>query len=244
MSKLILLNTRFFANGVDLTSNSNKAEITATVEDKETTNFGSAGWKEFLGGLASSTISGEGQWEALDASKVDDSRWSNLGGLGPWSVAPIDANVGSVVYFTNALQSDYTLLGQVGEVAPWKASGASSWPLVRGKVANAPGTALTVTGVGTATQLSAVTATQQIYAGFHLLSVAGTGSPTITMRIESDNASGFPSPITVATFTAATAIGGQILRVAGPNTDDWFRPAWTISGTGPSFLAAVVFGVR
>lgn len=245
MSKLVLLNNRLFTNGVDLTSVNNKAELKADVEVKDVTNFGSGGWKEFLGGLGSAAVDAEGQWEAFDASKVDDAMWANLGGVGPWTIAPAGAAVGAPAYLLNAFSSQYVLLGAVGDVAPWKAAAVSSWPVASGLVATAPGTPLTVTGVGTAGQIVGGTPTgKQLYANLHVLSVAGTATPTITMRIESDNAVGFPSPVTVATFTAATAIGGQALRAAGPNTDDWYRAAWTISGTNPSFLALVSFGVK
>jgi hypothetical protein len=244
MSKLVLTNVRLFANAADLTAASNKAELQASVEAKEVTNYASAGWKEYLGGLGSGAVDAEGQWEAFDASKVDDSRWADLGGVGPWSICPAGAAVTAPAYLTKALETSYALLGQVGDVAPWKAAASSAWPLAQGQVANAPGSALTVTGVGTAIQLGAVPAGKQLYSNLHVLSVAGTAAPTITARIESDNAVGFPSPATQITFAAATAAGGQALRAAGAITDDWFRAAWTISGTNPSFLALIAFGIH
>lgn len=243
MAKFVLTGVRTFANAADLTSNSNKVEITADVEDKDVTNYGSAGWKELLGGLASSQISAEGQWEALDPSKVDDASWSQLGGVGPWTVGPVGAAVGDLAYFTNALQSSYQLGGQVGDVAPWTGKATGSWPMVRGQIAHPPGTARTSTGVGTGVNLGAVAAGRRLYASLHVLSVAGT-TPSITARVESDDAIGFPSPTTQLTFTAATAVGGQILRTTGSAiTDSWFRVAWTISGTTPSFLLAAAVGV-
>lgn len=243
MAKFVLTGVRTFANAADLTSNSNKVEITADVEDKDVTNYGSAGWKELLGGLASSQISAEGQWEALDPSKVDDASWSQLGGVGPWTVGPVGAAVGDLAYFTNALQSSYQLGGQVGDVAPWTGKASGSWPMVRGQIAHPPGTARTSTGVGTGVNLGAVAAGKRLYASLHVLSVAGT-TPSITARVESDDAIGFPSATTQLTFTAATAVGGQILRTTGTAiTDSWFRIAWTISGTTPSFLFTTALGV-
>lgn len=243
MGKFVLTGVRAFAVGADLTSNSNKVEITADVEDKDVTNYGSAGWKEVLGGLAASQISAEGQWEALDPSKVDDASWSQLGGIGPWTVGPVGAAVGDLAYFTNALQSSYQLGGQVGDVAPWTGKATGSWPMVRGQIAHPPGTARTSTGVGTGVNLGAVAAGRRLYASLHVLSVAGT-TPSITARVESDDAIGFPSATTQLTFTAATAVGGQILRTTGTAiTDNWFRVAWTISGTTPSFLFAAALGI-
>lgn len=244
MSKFVLLNARLFVGGADLTSASNKLELATEVEDKETTTFGSGGWKEFIGGLAATEISGEGTWEAGDPGLVDDAAFAALGGVGAWTTCPDNANVSSLSYFTSALEASYQLGGSIGDVAPWTAGAKSSWPLVRGSIAHPPGTARTTTGTGTGQQLGALSSAQQLYASLHVLSVSGTGSPTITVEIESDDAAGFPSPVTRLSFAAATARGSQILRVAGPFTDTYWRPKWTISGTSPSFLFVVAFGIK
>lgn len=242
MAKFVLTNARLWTGGVDLTSVNNKLELSTERDAVETTSFDSAGWTEVLAGLAETEITGEGQWEAGDASKVDDGLWSQLGGLTAWTVSPRTGAVADVAYFTNALTGSYQLGGEVGDVAPWTAKGAGSWPVVRGAVAHPSGTARTATGTGTAQQLGAVSATQQLYAALHVLSVSGTGSPTLTVTVQSDT-TGFGSPTTALTFAAATDRGGQILRVPGAITDDYFRPQWTIAGTNPSFLFVVAFGI-
>ncbi|MET7514071.1 hypothetical protein ABZS88_11425 [Streptomyces sp. NPDC005480] len=244
MTKFVLTDVRLFTAGADLTGASNKVEVSAETEDKETTNYASQGWKEVIGGLSSAEIAGEGQWEAGDPGKVDDAAWAQLGGTGPWSIGPAGAAVGSLTYFTNALRCDYTLGESVGEVAPWTSTGKSSWPLVRGQFAHPPGTARTATGTGTALNLGAVPAGKRLYAALHVLSVAGTATPTVTARIESDDTAGFASPTTRLTFAAATAAGGQILRTDGTAiADTFYRLAWTITGTGPSFMFASTVGI-
>ncbi|MGW0537810.1 hypothetical protein [Streptomyces sp. NPDC003032] len=244
MPKFVLTDVRLFTGGADLTGHSNKVEISAEVEDKETTNYASQGWKEILGGLASAELSGEGQWEAGDPGKVDDHSWASLGGLGPWSIGPAGASVGGLSYFTNALRADYKLGEAVGEVAPWTGTAKSSWPLVRGQFAHPPGTARTATGTGASLNVGAVAAGKRLYASLHVLSVAGTGTPGITGRIESDDATGFSSPTTRLTFSSASAVGGQILRTDGTAiTDTWWRVAWTITGTSPSFLFVSSIGI-
>jgi hypothetical protein len=245
MSKTVLTNVRCFAVGADLTGNSNKIELSGEVDVKDSTNYGSQGYKEVVGGIASAELSGEGQWEALDATKVDDASWSQLGGVGPWSVsANNDASVGSLAYFMSALRSDYKLFDAVGEVAPWTGTAKSAWPLVRGQFAHPPGTARTSTGTGTGLNVGAVAAGKRLYASLHVLSVAGTATPTITGRVESSVDNTFASPTTRLTFAAATAVGGQILRTDGTAiTDTWWRVAWTISGTTPSFLFAAALGI-
>lgn len=245
MPKTILTNVRCFAVGADLTANSNKVELSAEVETKDVTNYASNAWKENLGGLGSAEISGEGQWEAGDSTKIDDASWLQIGGVGPWSVSANNgAAVGDLAYFTQALRSDYKLFDAVGEVAPWTGTAKSAWPLVRGQFAHPPGTARTATGVGTGLNVGAVALNKRMYAALHVLSVAGT-TPSITARVESSVDNTFGAPTTRLTFTAATAVGGQILRTAGTAiTDPWWRIAWTISGTTPSFLFAATLGIQ
>lgn len=245
MGKTVLTDVRLFAVGADLSGASSKVEISAEVEAKDTTNYRSGGWKEVIGGIGSAEISAEGQWEAGDPSLVDDASWSQLGGRGPWSVGAVGDAVGDLAYLVHALRSTYSLGGQAGEVAPWKGDAKSSWPLVRGVFAHPPGTARTSSGVGTALNLGAVPAGGRLYAALHVLSVAGTGTPTITARVESDDSSGFASPTTQLTFSAATDRGGEMLRTDGTAiTDTWWRVAWTVSGTSPSFLFVSSLGIR
>ncbi|MGQ4358864.1 hypothetical protein [Streptomyces sp. SAS_272] len=245
MSKTILTNVRTFALGVDLTSQSNKVELSAEFEDKDTTNYASAGWHECIAGLGSAELSAEGQWEAGDATKIDDASWAQLGSVGPWSISANNAAaVGDLAYLVSALRSSYTLFDAVGEVAPWSGTAKSSWPLVRGQFAHPPGTARTSTGTGTGLNVGAVTTGKRLYAALHVLSATGT-TPSITARVESSADNTFASPTTRLTFAAAAAAGGQALRTDGTAiTDAWWRIAWTISGTTPSILFAATLGIQ
>jgi hypothetical protein len=241
--KQVLTDVRLFAGGADLSGASNKAELSTEFEEKDATNYRSAGYKEVMGGLASSTINGEGFWEAGDPSLVDDASWAMLGGRTAWTIGPNDATVGALAYLTFGLDSSYKFLGEVGEIAPWSAKVSGSWPVARGQFAHPPGTARTATGVGTGVQLPAVPAGQRVYASLHVLSVSGT-TPSITARVESATTNAFSSPTTRATFTAANARGGEIIRTTpGAITDTWWRLAWTISGSTPSFLLAAAVGI-
>jgi hypothetical protein len=245
MGKFVLKNCRLFAGGADITSNSNKLGVMCEVEDKPATNFGSAGWTEMLAGLFSTKIDGAGQWEATDLSKVDDAMWADLtgGAAVPWTACPTSAEVGELAWVVKAIDTNYEFGGSVGDVAPWTASGAGTAPTCRGEILHPPGTARTATGSGTARQLGALSATQALFVNLHVLSVSGTSTPTLTVTVQSDDASGFPSSTTRGTFTAATAIGGQSMRISGAVTDDYWRVGWTISGTNPSFLFVVSAGI-
>lgn len=245
MAKFVWSSVRLLTAGADLTTVNNKIEVKAEVEAQDSTAFTADGnlWKEVLAGLRSAEISAEGQWEAGDLSKVDDASFGGFGAATPWTIAPDGAAVSSLAYLTSTLRTSYELGGTIGDVAPWKADGNGTSPLVRGVIGHPPGTARTASGTGTAIQLGAVSSSQALYAALHVHSISGTSTPTITARIESDDSAGFASATTVGTFTAATALGGEWMRVAGPITDTHFRVAWTISGSSPSFLFTVSLGI-
>jgi hypothetical protein len=245
VSKLVLTNARYFVGPADLTSYNNKIELDDSIEDKETTSFGSGGAKEYIGGIESVAIGAEGQWIAGDPGYIDDEMWAARRQVEAHTICPDTASVASLAYLTKAVRLDSKLFGQVGDVEPWMLAAAGSWPLARGVILNAPGTALTVTGTGTVVQYVAVSSlSQYLYASLHVLSVAGTAVPTLTVKVQSAALVGFGSPTDRITFTAATAQSSQITRVAGISTDTFYRVSYTISGTNPSFLATVAIGVQ
>lgn len=243
----ILTDVRLFTGGCDLTSANSKLEFSAEVDEKDVTVFRSSGTGQYfqsvIGGIAKGTVDAEGFWSAGGSDQVDDNLWPGMGGVGAWSWCPDTANVGSVAWLTQALQANYQILGAVGDVAPWKAKASTTGPISRGVVLHDPGTARTTTGNGTGVQHVAVSSGQYLYANLHVLSVSGTSTPTLTVTVQSDVDNTFATPTTQISFAAATAVGGQALRAAGPITDTWYRVAFTISGVTPSFLFLVTLGV-
>jgi hypothetical protein len=250
MSKDILRNVRLFAGGLDLTGASNKIELNGEYEEKDVTTWGSYDVtsgkiaKEVASGLFSSKISASGFWDAGDLTIVDDSTWANRGGQNEWTICPAGATEGNLAWLTNAVSTSYQLLGAVGDIAPWQASMTGTGTLARGVSLSAPGTARTVTGTGTIVQLPAAVPTgKRLCATVHVLSIAGTGTPTFTATVQSAAAIGFASPTTRLTFSAMTTIDGQFQATAGPITDQFYRLNFTISGTSPSFLIAAAVGI-
>ncbi len=122
-----------------------------------------------------------------------------------------------------------------------EATGYSNTPLVRGILATSE--TVTATGSGTGHQLGAVSDSQSIYAGIHLLTAGGT-TPSITVILESDDNSGFSSATTRATFTAYNYREGEWRSVVGAITDDYWRFRWTVSGTNPSFQVRGFLGIQ
>lgn len=243
MSKFVLKNCRPFLGAADLTTRSNQCELSVEVEEKDATAFVASGdaWKEVLGGIKGVSWSGEGQWEAGDSGKVDDASFADLGQTRALTVCPETAVFSATAYLTGVMRSSYQQGAAVGDVAPWSAEASGVWPMARGLILHDPGTARTTTGTGTPLLVGAVSSSQYAYATLHVVSFTGTGS--ITVRIESDNAVGFPSATTIGTFTAATGRGSEAIRTIGPITDTYFRPAWTVTGT-ISALFVVAFGIQ
>ncbi len=101
----------------------------------------------------------------------------------------------------------------------------------------------TVTGNETGYQLGAVSSTQRIYAGMHVLAASGT-APTLDAVIQSDDNAGFSSAATQLTFTQATGTTSEFISAAGPYTDDYWRASLTLGGTSPSFTIILGFGIE
>lgn len=248
MAKKVLLDVRLFVGGADLSGSGNKVEIPNEIEDKEVTNWRSGGAKEYIGGLQSGDFNAEGQWEVGDPGRIDDAMWANRRAMEPWSVAPdatSDLAAGGKMYVAKAIRTQATLFGSVGDVAPWSLGAKLSGPMVQGYCLHPSGVPRTATGVGTAHELGEVAAGQKLYANLHVLSAAGT-TPSLTVTVQSDTASDFASATTRATFGAKTTTGQyEHLSVAGPFADDTFwRVGYTVSGTTPSFLFLVSFGIE
>jgi hypothetical protein len=248
VAKQVLTNVRLFVGPTDLTGVSNKVEFADGMEEKDTTNFGSSGAKEVLGGLESLAFSGEGQWQAGSTSTVDvdDEMWGDRRVVQAYSVFPIGATVGNPAYLTQALRLSSKLFAAVGDVAPWMLTAVGSYPAARGMVLASPGTAVTVDANGTGVNLGAVASTQRLYATLHVLSVAGTTSPTLAVTVQSATSGAFSSPTTRLTFTTAAATGSELKRTStGAITDTWYRAVFDVTDGGggdASFLVAMAIG--
>lgn len=240
---LVLTDARIWYAAANLTGWGNQVAMSAKPSVLDRTTFASGGWRAKGTGLFEGTFASETFWQAGDLSVPDDSFWANLGvATVPVSVAPTNGAVGDLIYLTRCLETAYTPGGQVGQDLKAKVDAETSWPITRGKILHPEGTPRTVTGNGTAVQVAAASATQAVYVCLHVFDVQGT-TPSLTVAVQSDDNADMTTPTTVGTFTAATALGGQTLRIPGPVTDTWYRVTWTISGTTPSFLFGVSAGI-
>lgn len=240
----VLTDARPYYGSVDFVTWSNKVELGAEWEDLDMTTFASGGAKERTGGLADSSATLEGFWDAGDNSKPDDVLFANGGTYTqPLTLCATSGAAGTLAYLTKVMECSYKPGGDIGKLLSFSVEWKGNQPLARGQIMHPNGTARTTTGTGTGFQVGAVTAAQRMYANLHVFSISGTSTPTITVKLQSSVDNTFASPTDRITFTAATALGGQASSVLGAITDQWWRAQWTISGTTPSFLFAVSAGI-
>ena len=243
MAILALTNCGILAGVADLTGYSNEVSLESEVTDLDTTTFGNAGWRTRQAGLYTASAEVKGFYEAGDAAKPDDRLFADLGASAlPVSFLPLGATDANAAYFVKGMRGSYGFGAPVGDMLTWTSSLQADSQLVRGQVANA--VARTATGTGTSLELGAVGATQRVWAIMHVTALAGTDTPTLTVVVQGDTATNFPSPATVASFTAATTTTSQVVSGAvGASADSWYRLSWTITGTNPSFSFIAAIGI-
>lgn len=112
MAKIVLTAEYLSINAVDLSSYTKKGELSVESDAVETTTFGDAGWKTFLGGLKS----GELSWDALNdvaAAALDSLMWPLLGTVVAFEIRASNAVVGTSnpKYTGSLLIQEWTPIG-------------------------------------------------------------------------------------------------------------------------------------
>lgn len=119
--------------GNDLSTYCSKAEITISAEIKDTTNYGSGGWKEELGGLRQAKLSLE-FYNDFATTLLDSIMFPLLGTIVTFEVAGTQAarGVSNPSYIGSLLVSDWNpLTGKVGDVDTSSVSYQSSGIVTR-----------------------------------------------------------------------------------------------------------------
>jgi len=227
-------------DGHDVTGRINSVALNTGAELQDATVLGDKARRR-RAGLHLVTVNVEGLYDADAAEKA---LFDNLGIANvPITIGPVDNVEGSLCYSFSAVEGEYQIGGQIGEMHRFSMAAESDQDdLIRGTLMK-NGTE-TATGTGTARQLGAVGATQKVYAALHVLAASGT-TPTLDVTIESDDLVGFASSTTRITFAQANAVGSEWgPPKAGALTDDFWRVAWTIGGGTPSFTFVVFLGIQ
>jgi hypothetical protein len=234
----IFKNATILLSGYDISGDSNKVALSSKADVKDRTTFNNTARRRVCG-LLDTSISAEGFFDpAKDAGLFD----FIASGEKIIAVSPAAGIAGDLVYFAKCQTAEYTPMeGAIGELAAFRLSGQGSGPLIRGQVLERG--EKTASAPGTAANIGAVLATQKVYACLHVLAVSGT-NPTLDLEIQSDDAQAMSSPTDRITFDQMTEVGAQWKELAGPITDAWWRVNYTLGGTDPSFVIAVVIGIK
>lgn len=133
MPKMVLLASYLSLNSNVLSANAKKIELTAEVEEKDVTTYGSLGWKEVLGGLKSGALGLEFKQD-FAAAALDSIMWPLLGTVVPFEVRADQAAVGTSnpKYTGNVLIKSWNpLTGSVGDDATVSVSYSTSGAITR-----------------------------------------------------------------------------------------------------------------
>ncbi len=239
MPKIALVDAFVYVDGFDFTGLTNSATLTPDVDTLDSTTFGGGGWKEVSGGLKTTQFESAGFFEKLDKA-VDKELYDALGASGKLAMFGASEVATQPGYMWRGAQSTYNVGGAVGELAAWNMTlaGADRYGVIRGQLAKPRGSQSATGVVGSVLALGAIPAGKRVFLGVQVFT-AGT---SVTLKLQSDDSSGFASATDRGTLGPITAKGGYLLAIDGPITDThWRVNASAITG---SFDLAAFVGVQ
>ena len=242
MAAEIITNCKLYFDKYDLSGQMNALAVDYGAEMQDTTAFGD-GTRVRQGGLKTVSISHEGYWEG-GTDNIDDALFASVSQADvPMTICPRTGAEGEIAFALKSILGQYSPGAEVGSVFAFSVSGECSGDgLINGWVLlNAT---KIISGNGSAFNLGAVSSTKKLYAALHVLAVSGS-SPTLAVKVQSDDASGMATPLDKITFITATGKGSQwATPITGPIPDSWWRINYTIGGTSPSFTFVVFVGIQ
>lgn len=238
MAEQVMSGALILFDGLDLSCSLNQVVLDHSADALDNTRLCDTTRKR-VGGLKMSALGAAGFFEA---AQPDASLFAASGVADKLITVGPSQTPGDLAYFMRALLGDFTpIAGGVGELAGFELeAGCSAGGLVRGTLMELR--TETASGNGTIRQLGAVATGKRLSAGLHVLAASGS-TPSLIVKVQSDDAVGFPSPTDRITFNSAAAVGSQFADLAGPITDDYWRIVWTIAGGTPSFKFAASLAV-
>lgn len=234
----VLKNATILLSGYDISGDSNKVALSSKADVKDRTTFNNTARRRVCG-LLDTSISAEGFFDpAKDAGLFD----FIASGEKIIAVSPAAGIAGDLVYFAKCQTAEYTPLeGAIGELAAFRLSAQGNGPLIRGKMLERG--AKTASAPGTAAEIGAVAEGQKVYACLHVLAVGGT-YPTLDLVIQSGDDQAMSGPTDQIFFDQMTEVGAQWQELDVSTTDTWWRVNYTLGGIDPSFVIAVLIGIK
>ena len=224
-------NTVIFIDAYDLTGYFNKAKVSHSVAKNDTTTFGNDD-ETSVPGVKSSMASLDGYWDPATGASHDVLK-QILATAG--KVATIGQNgttIGNQCELLSGYESKYEVSSDIGSAVGASAELVTSGGLFYG-VFQHNKTAETATGNSTSVDGAAATSNGWV-ANQHITALSGTGTPTLTGKIQDSADNSTFADLSGGAFSAATAVGAQ--QISGTGTvRRYTREVHTISGTTPSF---------
>jgi hypothetical protein len=226
----IVTGRKVYLGGVVMSGDENDASMNLKYDEKEGTTFPDAAHL-FKPGLPSVELSQKG-FVAYGVGMVDEAIVAKLGAAAaPLTITQQSGLANEIAYFLNSRTLQYQKSLNVGELPSFTLGMklGSDYPH-RGTILLAATELSAGTTNTTARQLGALVSGKKAWVVLHVLTKSG--SPTVDVVIESDNAVGFSSPTTQITCTQFTDVGAEIKSLAVATSDDYWRAAITVAGTG------------
>lgn len=125
MAKFVVTGTQVTLNGTDISSSCARAELVINAAEVETTDFGSGGWTEVIGGLKSGTVSLDFHSD-FGAGAVSQTFQSLIGTVGTVTLIAANGTAASATtpkYTATVLVNSFTpVAGAVGDLSTFSVS--------------------------------------------------------------------------------------------------------------------------
>lgn len=240
-------NASVLIGDLDASPFTNSVTSQVTVEMLDATVCGTGGFRSYAPGMRNGEMAAEGFADYAVGGTFEKLSTGDGGVSTVMSIAPIAPGAvltaGDPVAFMRGPLDQMTVGpdGDADGLAKFGIHIANDSVFAMGVVLH-PLATRSSTASGTVVALAGPSLTQTLWAGLHVTS--GSGG-TLTVRVQTDDAVGFPSPTTRITFTATTGpvAAGEMKFLVPVNisTETHIRADWTI--TAGSFTFAVNAGV-
>lgn len=254
MAELVLKNLLIYAGGKEFSNNLSQAILNYSVDLVDRTGFGSSG-RQRLAGLHDIEMSGNGFWDSGATSGLgstdypDPMLFNNIGTTNNvWSALPVSSSRGSEGYSFQAVSGDYAPGASIGDMLSFTFSvSGDGKTALRGKViGNGQVTSAPTQGA----EIGVVSSSQDAYVAFHYVDFSSSGAGG-TVEVLTDNASGFPTPSTMFSFSINSSDnfkGSQLATTggakAGSTGDSWWKINFVPDTTGDTIRIMGVGGKK
>jgi hypothetical protein len=223
----------------DVTQFFKGATLSVDVDTAETSTFRNT-WKSYVPGQAGAKVDLEGFYDTVMEPVIQNLKLTALPFLA--TVGPAGLKNGDRARMLYVDTSNITESSPIGDAVLLNWSLISEAEAFFGYSLRDVTIPATVTGTGNAVDTGTAVTPASWAAHFHLLSLSGTGGPTVTLKVQ-DSADGATGWADIASVTSGALNAVGALRVTGTgNVRRYIRGSWTITGTGPSANFALAFG--